>query len=81
MNIEILTEFFGWAAVINMGLLFFSTFAVIGIREFAIKTHSRLFKISEEELGKLYFEYIAQFKVLTIIFFVVPYIALKIVSQ
>tara|TARA_B100001248_G_scaffold260540_1_gene249073 strand:+ start:90249 stop:90491 length:243 start_codon:yes stop_codon:yes gene_type:complete len=73
-------EFFGWMSVINIFLLFFSTFMVVRFREVPLKIHNKLFSISEKDLLKAYFTYLARFKVLIITFNIVPYFALKLMA-
>ena len=75
-----LTEFFGWCTVINVVLLAFSTLMLVANRKFVLKTHSKMFGISEAELSKTYFNYLAIYKVAVIVFNLVPYLALKIIG-
>ena len=78
--IETLTEFFGWSAVINIALLLLSTVAITLGGEAATKTHQRLFGLDEQSVKQAYFRYLSQFKILTIVFSIVPYIALKMMG-
>ncbi|NRB42181.1 MAG: hypothetical protein HRU20_27540 [Pseudomonadales bacterium] len=76
-----ITEFLGWASIINMGFLFVATLSLILMREFVATTHSQLFNIDKEQLPAIYFNYLANYKTLSLIFCLVPYISLKIMSQ
>ena len=78
MKIEILTEFLGWASVINIGVLLISTIMVVLMRKSISKIHGSLFGLNEVDLGRAYFQYIAQYKIAIIVLNIVPYIALKI---
>lgn len=80
MDLETLTEFFGWMTVVNMGLLMFSTVMILLLREVAIKMHSRMFDLDEKDLNRAYFQYLGNFKILVIAFNLTPYIVLKIMS-
>ena len=80
MIISEFAEFFGWMSVINIFLLFFTTFMVVKFRKVPLSIHSKLFSISEKDLLKAYFTYLARFKVLIMIFNIVPYFALKIMA-
>jgi hypothetical protein len=80
MTIDQLTAFFGWAAVINIGLLLFSTVALLVLRAPITRIHARLFGLAEQDLGRAYFQYLAQFKIATIVFSVSPYLALRIIA-
>jgi hypothetical protein len=78
-NIQIITEFLGWCTVINYGVLLFSTIMIVGVGDWAKSIHSKLFKISKEQLDPMYFNFLANYKLAIFIFNLVPYIALKII--
>lgn len=80
MNVETLTELFGWMSVISIGILMFSTFMLLAIRKFAVNVHSKMFHIDEKDLNRAYFQYLAQFKIVVIVFHLTPYLALKIIG-
>ena len=80
MNIEATTEFLGWCTVINVGLLVLAAFAMMTMRRFMIKVHSTMFNLSEENLSRAYFQYLAMYKIAIIVFNLVPYIALKVMA-
>ena len=73
-----LTEFFGWASIINISFLFLATLSLVLMRDFIVSIHSKLLNISKEELPTLYFNYLANYKVVSLVFFLIPYISLKI---
>ncbi len=79
-NIEIITEFFGWCSVINMGMLFFSALLVVVFREWLLGIHSKMYKIDSETLSKMYIYYLALYKILIIVFCIVPYFALNLLG-
>lgn len=79
-SIETLSEFFGWSCIINIGLLTIAALAVMFNRDSIMAIHSRLLGVSAEELPRAYFQYLAQYKIAIIIFNLVPYIALKIMT-
>lgn len=79
MPIETLTTVTGWCAVINIGLLLLSTIALVSSRERITRLHARLFGLDSTALSAAYFQYLAVFKLLVLIFNVTPWIALKIV--
>ncbi|MCH9739364.1 MAG: hypothetical protein K0U38_00785 [Epsilonproteobacteria bacterium] len=74
---EVLTTFLGWSTVINIVLLMMTTIAITQFRESIVKIHSELFNLQKEDLGRAYFGYIAIYKILIIVFNLVPYVALK----
>ena len=80
MTIEALTEFLGWASIINIAFLLFSTLVVILMRETITGIHSKLFGLDKKDLVRDYFQYLGQFKIAIIVLNIAPYIALKIMA-
>jgi hypothetical protein len=80
MTTATLTELLGWASVINMTLLVLTTAMVVAMRGTISKIHSRLFGLEEKDLGRAYFQYIAQYKIAVIVLNIAPYIALRIMA-
>ena len=80
MTIEILTKFLGWVSVINIAILLFSTLGMIIMRGFVTRIHSKLFGLDEKDLGRAYFQYLAQYKIAIIVLNISPYLALRIIS-
>lgn len=80
MTIETLTELLGWASIINIVILLFSTILLIAMRGVISKVHSKLFGLDEKDLGRAYFQYLAQYKIAIIVLNIAPYIALRCMS-
>jgi hypothetical protein len=80
MTTETLTELFGWASIINIAVLMFSSIMVVAARNSITKIHAKMFGLNEQDLGRAYFQYLAQFKIATIVFSIAPYLALKIMA-
>jgi hypothetical protein len=76
-----LTELLGWASILNIGMLLFAGIILILMRSFVTGIHSKMFGIPENELSIIYFKYLANYKTLSFIFIIAPYIALKIMGQ
>ena len=79
-SLETLTAFFGWCAVINIALLTFSSIMLAAMRGPISQLHARMFGLSEEDLSRAYFQYLAHFKIAILVLALVPYIALKMVA-
>lgn len=75
---EALIQFFGWSSVINITLLVITGLAITLLRKPISKIHTMFSGVDETELYKSYFNYIAFYKILIIVFNIVPYIALKV---
>lgn len=80
MNIETLTALFGWMTAINIFILLFTTLAIIVMRERIVKIHALMFGVAESELTPVYFRYLANYKLMILIFNLVPYIALNFIA-
>lgn len=80
MNIEQITTFLAWLSIINIVLLGFSAIMILVFKDLITQIHSKLFKLSSTELMPIYFRFLAQYKLLIIVFNVTPYIALKLMS-
>ena len=72
-----LTEFLGWASILNIALLCLSTLIFMLIRETVTQVHSKMFSIPKSELPLVYFKFLAHYKILIWVFCLVPYISMK----
>lgn len=81
MTQEVLTDFFGWCALINLGLILLSTLMLVGFKDTIMDWHSRLFDINRATLPNTYFNYLASYKIGVLLFNLVPYLTLKIMSM
>lgn len=79
-SIDLWREFFGWASVINAGILIFTSILIVGLRGMISKIHGNMFGLSEEQVSVAYFQYLANYKILIFIFAVVPYFVLRLMS-
>ena len=79
-TIEIIKSVLGWAIVLNFSLLIVTSIILITAQGPTAKIHSKMFNIAEEELGKLYFNYLTNIKILTLVFFVMPYLGMCILG-
>lgn len=77
LTLEVITKFLGWCSIINIGLLLLSTLALAFMPERMISIHGKWFKLSHQELLRIYFQYLALFKLSVIMLNIVPYLALK----
>ena len=80
MTMEQITTFLGWACTINIAILALSTISLIAMRGWVTGLHSQLFGLDEKDLGRAYFQYLAQYKIAIIVLNITPYIALKIIA-
>jgi hypothetical protein len=79
MSLKTLKTFFFWMTVINFLILVISTCGVVALTQEIKSIHSNMFHVSSDELSLIYFEYLAWYKLLWMIFNLVPYISLRVV--
>lgn len=76
-----LTALLGCAALINLAYLILATIIIVLMRAKIFAIHSKLFKLDERELGVKYFDFLSTYKIMTFVFVVAPYIALKLMGH
>ena len=76
-SMEQIEMFLGWTALVNIGLLVLSSVMIICFRKEVAYLHRLMFDLSESELSRAYFNYLAYFKLLVIIFNLVPYLVIR----
>ncbi len=77
MTIETLTEFLELCLLINAGLLVLSFLSLLILKPLSRSVHGSLFSLGDEQLNERYFAFLANFKLLIIVFNLTPYLALK----
>ena len=80
MTIETLTNFFMWCTIINFGLLIYMSLFLIFAPNFVYRMQSRWFPLKRETFDIVVYAFIGLFKIFVIVFSLVPYLALLIVS-
>ena len=81
LTISQLTVFLGWASIINLAYLLIATSIVKFNRTWLTSIHNKIFDMSEDELKSKYFDFLSIYKIVTLSFFVAPYIALKVMGH
>jgi hypothetical protein len=81
MTLETITAFFGWCTIINMGVLLVSTLAILLFRGYVTQKHAQWFHLDEQAVNLAYFQYLAQYKIVTLALNLAPYCALKILAS
>ncbi len=79
MTPDTLMSVFGWMTLLNIGLLLFATLMLFLTGDWAARIHGRISKLSEDDLHRAYFDWLAQYKLFTLLLCLVPYLALRIV--
>ena len=79
-SMETLRAFLGWCTVINMGLLLLASVFAGPLRGMSTGIHGKMFGLSEADLSRQYFQYVANYKIAIVVFNLVPYIALVLMT-
>jgi len=77
-TMETITTVLGWCTVLNMGLLVFASLVLMAAGGPIKKIHGGMFSLSDEDLSRQYFQYLAQYKIAIFVFNLGPYLALKL---
>ncbi|WP_299348501.1 DUF6868 family protein [uncultured Shimia sp.] len=78
MTYESLTAFFGWMTVLNFGFLALAGLGMLGARGWATRLHARMFNLDATDVSMEWYRFLAQWKILTIVFALTPYLALRL---
>lgn len=80
MNLTQLTIFLGWMSVINIVVLIFAASMLCLGRQTVFKLQRWFIPITQEEMVRLYAEFLARYKMWVILLNVAPYLALKVMG-
>jgi len=90
MTRQQITSFMGWCTVLNIVLLLLLSFVLLvapslfGGPSSALSIrsiHAGIMNVDMADLSRIYVEWIAHYKILVLVFNVVPYLALKLSSR
>ncbi len=75
---ETLVKFFEWCIILNIGFYFLTIIALFMFRGIVLRINARLFGVSEVDIARESFSYVGRYKLAIIMFFFVPYLALRL---
>ncbi len=81
MNIRKLTLFFMWCSIMNAALLLLTIALCLLMPDLVYTTQSALFSIPRESIELVIYSFLAMYKVLFLVFNLVPYLALVILEK
>lgn len=81
ITISELTTLLGWASVLNVAYLFIASLILMLMRKPVSVMHGKMFGLDEKQLSAQYFSFLSTYKIVTLVFMIVPYIALKIMGH
>jgi hypothetical protein len=80
MTLELLTAFFGWALVVNLAIYTITAFALMAFKRLVATMSARWFGIEAPAALNESYAFLARFKLLVIVFFLGPWIALRLLQ-
>ncbi len=80
MDLQTLTRFFMWCSIMNGGLLLFWTTMCLLAPELVYRTQRIWFPIPRETFDVVIYSFLGLFKIVFLVFNIVPYLALLIVG-
>jgi hypothetical protein len=80
MNIQTLETFFMWCTVLNGGILLLWTAFFLFAPDFLYRMQSKWFPIPRETYNTVMYSFLGFFKLVFLVFNVVPYLALLITA-
>ena len=80
MDIIIVRNFFMWCTIVNVLLLILSFLICAFAGDWIYGNHSKWFKISREAFNITIYSFLGLYKILVLVFNIVPWIALIIVG-
>lgn len=76
MELSALTAFFGYCSLINMAILSCSAIILLLFKDSISSIHKALFNVEQSTLNSLYLQFIALYKLLIIVFNLIPFLVL-----
>lgn len=80
MTLAQITALFKWMTIINVSLLVLSSVLVMLLKNIVCSIHAKLFGLTEAKAAMAVYCYLGMFKIMVIIFNIVPYIALLLIQ-
>jgi len=78
MNFDIITDFFMWCSIINVSIIFISVIVFSLFSNFSYNNNKNLFSGNQIEFKKVIYTILLYYKVIVIVFNVVPFLVLTI---
>jgi hypothetical protein len=80
MDIQTLTSFFMWCTIINGGLLLLWTLAHMTVPDLVYRTQKTFFPVSQDTFTVVFYSFLGFFKIIFLVFNLVPYLVLLIIG-
>ena len=80
MSIEMIKGILAWSAVLNIGILLWWFLFIALASDWVYKMHSKFYQIQREQFDAIHYAGIAFYKICIFTFFIVPYLAIRIMT-
>lgn len=80
MNAQMLSDFLMWCTILNAGLLILSSLIMMFAGDFAYGLHRRWFAMPRETFNIAIYSFLGLYKILVIVFNLVPWAALMLAA-
>jgi len=80
MDIQALIDFLMWCTIINGAMLLYSVALFILAPDLVYRIQSKMFPMERDKFNGIYYSFIGGYKILFLVFNLVPYLALRIIS-
>ena len=80
MDIQMLTSFFMWCTILNMGLLVFSFLILAFAGDFVYRIHGKWFPMPRETFNVVLYSFIGMYKIIVLVFNAIPWAVLTIIG-
>ncbi|WP_182866492.1 DUF6868 family protein [Rhodopirellula sp. JC639] len=80
-SLELLLAALGWSTLINLGMLTLAAGLLAFWGDAIGRLHQKWFHLEKRELQQAYFRFLANYKLLVLVFNLVPYLALRLALQ
>jgi len=80
MTVQAVQEILGWCSLINIGFLLWWFLFIAFAHDLVYRLHTKWFSLSVEKFDAIHYTGMAIFKMVILIFNVVPYFVLRIVG-
>ena len=77
---ETIRAVLAWSSLLNLGMLTFAAIVMMVAGDAIKGIHSRLYGLSDTDLDRAYFQYMANYKIMIFVFNLAPYLAMRIVG-
>ena len=77
---EIVRAVLGWSSLFNLAVLLLAAVVVTVAGDTLKSIHSSFYGLSDADLDRAYFQYMANYKIMILVFNLGPYLAMRIVG-